>query len=186
MEGTLWLDKLSYLVDKQKMNPVIFLDIDGPLICVRSATVDLWPRATTWDRTLVGFDPISLRLIRKLVSKYDAHVVLSSTWRMNVPFAELARVLELPIIDATTQNPMSREAQISEWLTRHPDYTTFAIVDDIKDFSEAKKQHLVLCSIEDGFSSSNYDQLEYLLSGKLLNPNQWWIYHNWLTRSKKN
>lgn len=120
---------------------VIFLDIDGVLCTPLSVRLD-WLLRRPMDRQC--FDPIALHLLRRLVKRTGARVVLSSSWRYSLedsdPFtqkimANFYRVLAsngTPVWDTAPILGRSKGEEIAAWLGRHPE-SCYAILDDRAD-----------------------------------------------------
>lgn len=115
---------------------ILFLDIDGVLNSAR------YDREKATDSG--NIDPSRLELVKEIIEKTEARIVLSSTWRehwekdptlcdgdgteINRIFAEHGLI----IFDKTPVLPRnsSRAAEIGAWLEEHPDVTVYAILDD--------------------------------------------------------
>ena len=114
---------------------VIFLDIDGVL------------NSREYDRERAeddgNIDRTRLPLLKEIVDKSGAEIVLSSNWRdywekdpsvcsdigreLNDIFASAGLVLS----DKTGYHRLGRAYEIKEWLNTHPDVERFVILDDI-------------------------------------------------------
>lgn len=124
------------------MNAVLFLDVDGVLN----------HRAVFFPGN--GPDPLCPLAVKRLCELMDAtkaQIVLSSTWRLggrdsrSMQKLEAAGVLDRLHADWRTvdlpnriQNGIllpdnRRGREIAEWLSRHPEVTSYAIVDDDSD-----------------------------------------------------
>lgn len=120
---------------------VIFLDIDGVLCTPLSVRLD-WLLRRPMDRQC--FDPIALHLLRRLVKRTGARVVLSSSWRYGLedsdPFtqkimANFYRVLQAngtPVWDTAPILDQTKGEEIAAWLRLHPE-SRYAILDDRAD-----------------------------------------------------
>lgn len=149
--------------------PVIFLDIDGVLNSQRScAALSGFPRPTdpaSWDL----FDPVAVRLLRRVVRKTGAVCVLSSTWRsIKSALLPLTTFLEVPII-GRTRPTLSRELrgeQIRDWLVVHPEVDRWAIVDDDSDMLPEQMERFVKVDGNEGLSYHQHLRLIDLLGGE--------------------
>lgn len=111
---------------------VIFLDIDGVLTSV------IYDRQKGPDDTYI--DKSRLALIRGLVDRTGARIVLSSSWRRSwepecdgtgIRLAETFAEAGLEIYGKTPElGYMQRPNEIREWLAEHPDVRGFVIFDD--------------------------------------------------------
>jgi hypothetical protein len=133
---------------------ILFLDIDGVLNSQRTAIAfGGFPHEVTGhhrDR----FDEVAITLIRGIVKKAGAKIVLSSSWRIAMPFEEIAGALCLPIIDKTPylyQNKETRGHEIAAWLEAHPGVESYVIVDDDSDMLPEQKERFVHTCGFDGF-----------------------------------
>lgn len=111
------------------MPKIIFLDIDGPLNSKRTFLA-FGSRPLKIQDLVRLCDPVAIGLVRRLCAISGAQIVLSSSWRYEYPFQEIAEALQLPIID-TTPYGQTRSIEISGWLEDHPEVVEFAIIDDI-------------------------------------------------------
>lgn len=147
---------------------VLFLDLDGVVNSERTnAAFDGYPHDFS-PVDLARFDPVALALVRKLCAKTDCVIVLSSTWRLTFTIEEVAHYLDLPIMAATPDlgDTNSRSDEIALWLKRHPQITTYAIVDDLAlDFDDPEHQaRFVKTNEEFGLSLPNYRALLRILN----------------------
>ncbi len=118
---------------------VVFLDFDGVLNSqkfIRSSDAG------------VILNPESMKILKYVVDKTGAKIVLSSSWRehwnkdnelcdfvgayINSEFKKAG----LEIFDKTPQERMDREEQIEKWLKENPDTSNFVVLDDA--FLDAK------------------------------------------------
>lgn len=104
---------------------IIFLDIDGVLNDFTAQGKDYFDDTPS---------DLHLRNLKEIVDETGAEIVLSSTWRL---FKGLRKIVEkrlsdygMKFIDSTIELREGRAAEISEWLTRHPDVTDYVILDD--------------------------------------------------------
>ena len=115
---------------------VIFLDIDGVL---NSRKYDAVRRPTDGN-----IDTTRLALLRQLVERTGARVVLSSSWRKHFDseakaMDETGRELKslfsqsgIPLYGITPESAGHRAEEIAAWCNAHPEVTKFVILDDIK------------------------------------------------------
>ncbi|WP_273477745.1 HAD domain-containing protein [Faecalicoccus acidiformans] len=134
------------------MHPVLFLDIDGVLHPQRSKTtahfdmdlnkklaeeymdphfLDLSPYFI--NHIYYGFDQKACSLIAALVSRFDAHIVLTSSWRMVYTHQELYYLFKiLHMEDAfvgITKKRTPRQDVIREYIEDH-DIKQYLVIDD--------------------------------------------------------
>ena len=109
------------------MRRAVFLDIDGVLAPIR-----------TWDR-YGDLDPACVEVLNEIVTRGEADVVVSSTWRYGKSVAELQAMLEAQgftgrVVDKTpTGIPgAGRGDEIAAWLAEHP-VSGYVIIDDHAD-----------------------------------------------------
>ena len=109
---------------------VLFLDIDGVLNC-----------QTTPGSMYRKLDKFMVARLDRVLDATNAKVVLSSTWRL-AGVESVQQILRdhgmrnwARVIDRTPRDlgDVIRGREIGEWLTKHPDVKTFAIVDDDRD-----------------------------------------------------
>lgn len=143
---------------------ILFLDIDGVLNSARSCRAfDGYPHDFS-DEGMRKFDSVAIGLVRKLCDKTGALIVLSSTWRMLHDISECAQGLGLPIFDRTPILEGPRGVEINAWLSKHPEVTRYAIVDDDSDMLPEQKQYFVKTNFEEGLSMHDFKALLGLLS----------------------
>ena len=139
---------------------VLFRDIDGVLnstkTCVATGgyPMELHHRA--------GFDWMAIKLLQRLCDSSGLQIVLSSAWRLYHPVKEVAEAFELPIIDETPHSSpdgFERGYEIRDWLARHPEVTTYAIIDDNPDMLEEQMPYFVHTSGFEGMTWANFSQL---------------------------
>jgi hypothetical protein len=101
----------------------LFLDIDG-VVNSRSTTDfsnNLWP-----------IDPYMAFMVGKIQLDTGCIVVLSSSWRYHPDGVAAARKI-VNLYDTTPKMNRSRGEEIQAWLDKHPEVTTYAILDDDSD-----------------------------------------------------
>jgi hypothetical protein len=112
---------------------VIFTDIDG---------VYNTPALRKLAKWSVEMDLIEA--VSDIAEKRNAKVVVTSSWRYDVPYQ--TRDLNLPFHDdwrTIARADKVRGEEIKEWLGRHPEVTRYAIIDDWDDFLPAQMPHLI-------------------------------------------
>lgn len=155
---------------------VIFLDIDGVLCTPLSVRLN-WLFCRPMERPF--FDPIALGLLRRLVRRTGARVVLSSSWRYSFedddPFMQAIRdhfyrTLEAngtPVWDLAPILGRSKGEEIAAWLEQHPS-AGFVILDDRPDEftgTPALKARLVEVDSMRGLRRRDFRQALDLLAG---------------------
>lgn len=155
---------------------VIFLDIDGVLCTPLSVRLN-WLFRRPMERPF--FDPIALGLLRRLVRRTGARVVLSSSWRYSFedddPFMQAIRdhfyrILEAngtPVWDLAPILGRSKGEEIAAWLEQHPG-AGFVILDDRPDEftgTPALKARLVEVDSMRGLRRRDFRQALDLLAG---------------------
>ena len=90
-----------------------------------------------WNNT----DPAAAALIKRIIKETGCKVVLSSTWRMYPDSRKAVREQVCDYIDCTKdlqrgekRGAVDRGVEVQEWLDRHPEVKTYAILDDDADF----------------------------------------------------
>ena len=121
----------------------IFLDIDGVLNCDRTPNPRHFPYII--DKTL-------LARFRKLVEASGAHVVLTSSWRVDPIGLHAARFYEVPFDDICPDLPEEpRRTEILRWLAAHANCSRYVVIDDEDD--ELDELPLFQPSGQDGLTS---------------------------------
>lgn len=148
---------------------VLFLDIDGVLNSVS------WyknrphrflkdnPEESDWACEL---DPSAILVFKKLVHDVpDLQIVISSTWRRNYELSEfqrrLSQMLSIEpsrVIDRTPWLNTIRGLEIQDWLTRNPQVTKFAIIDDDSDMGDLM-DHLFKTTWDEGMKMEHAQAL---------------------------
>lgn len=160
---------MSNTMNKQK---VIFLDFDGVLQIEQYD--DPWMGNSSLkegytDRDQYGFlfDKTCVDHLGQLITKTDAGVVISSSWR----YCGLDVMLEMweqrqlpgellgiiPLEDASIR--LSRGGYIQQWLDANP-VDAYVILDDVDDMLDNQRENLVLTDYKLGFQK---DKLEAAL-----------------------
>lgn len=124
---------------------IIFLDIDGVLVpgpFLRGVFKGAAPDGSDMRKRMNMMDPAKITLLNDLDDIEGVQVVVSSSWRSNpeTPKLLLAEGLTIPLHEdwrTTRAYPQdgspARGWQINEWLKRHPEVESYAILDDDSD-----------------------------------------------------
>ena len=148
---------------------VIFLDFDGVI------NNDVWFENLTPERRADGdftmLDPSLINRIRLLVEKSGANIVVSSAWRTwhETPEALISLFNEAgwdgaPIIDITPvmASNIKRGFEVNAWLSKHPEVTSYVILDDNNWFLPG--QNLVLTDYRRGITDEDVKEaLDFLV-----------------------
>ena len=144
------------------MSRVLFLDIDGVLCTHRTMTIE-----HSWE-----WDTVGIRMLNKLLEKYDYQLVLSSTWRYGGNSSMLLRSHGFKNIhkdDATPNIALEkRGVEIKAWLDAHPEIKHYAILDDDSDMLPEQKQFFVQTCGMNGYLIEHHTHLESIM--KRANP----------------
>ena len=145
------------------MSRVVFLDFDGVLVPIPANgeyDEDAKPSAEAIK---------NLNIVTQLAG---AAVVVSSSWRLLSTVAQLTKVLRSwgytgQVRDKTPANlGYDRGAEVAEWLSKHPDVSTFVILDDDPtDFQELAK-NLVLVKPDVGLQFHDAVEAIRILNGE--------------------
>lgn len=147
--------------------PVIFLDIDGPMIPGRAYAL------RTQTRRPPPFDPIAVGMVRQLCAEGAAQIVISSTWRKRRTRDGMMDILrqnglgDVPLHDdwgTPVLESQPRGQQIAAWLRNHPTVDHYVALDD--DPSIRTLPGAVLCSPDDGLLMEHYNRARELLGLK--------------------
>jgi hypothetical protein len=164
---------------------VIFLDVDGVL----NSVDDLMEyREKNNIKGSILYDDIAdkrVLLLKELVEKSKAEIVISSSWRMgwlrNGKPKELnpngllyklqtkLKEFNLNFIDVTPSLwdkdiRYTRGDEIRTWLENHPEVTNFVILDDEDDMCEFTKSNLVQTTYEHGLLQEHVDKAFKILN----------------------
>ena len=122
---------------------VIFLDIDG-VLNHHNFYINRSNQSIYQNYPYSEFDPISVSLLNRIVDETGAKIVLSSDWRFQNDISDIFRKIGLPDIYSTTCDvPRQRKDEINIYLETHRNIENYIILDDISDFYDEQKQHLV-------------------------------------------
>lgn len=145
---------------------VIFLDVDGVLNCHK--TQDRIP-----NNGCIGLDEDKCQLLRDIVNRTNAKIVLSSTWRLaeatwHYLWCRLGADMKERCIGRTPSGTrdeltglyksLSRGGEIQAWLNDHPEVTNFIILDDAKIEGPLKEFH-VQTNWEMGMTKDHADKI---------------------------
>lgn len=154
------------------MEKILFLDIDGVLNSVA------YDRIRTREQG--NIDETRLPLIRELIEKTNARIVLTSSWRkhwsseavlcdmIGQDINQVFATHGLQIYDKTPAlKSNDRAAEIRLWLSEHEEVKAFAIFDDIAfGWGEDLREHLVTTNprIGRGLEQSHVDRAAEILT----------------------
>lgn len=162
--------KARYARYVRQKNRVLFLDIDGPMIPLRSYDMpgQTRPVVTKFDSSAVG-------MVNRACFKTGRQIVLHTSWiRTNFwkpgidgpgdvhdHCIEQGIKAELFHEDAYCNRDISwRYDRVDEWLSRHPEVDDYVILDDVAcDPLWNKKRHLLLIDESDGILMKDYHKL---------------------------
>lgn len=116
-----------------------------------------------------------MNLLTTLVEKYDAQIVISSTWRILVKdsyaFKQLFKVAGYrTIANALHKDYMTdkegniRGEEIQRWLDAHPECDNYLILDDDCDMVPSQEEHFVNTSVKDGILLEHFIKAEEILA----------------------
>ncbi len=155
------------------MKKIIFLDFDGVL------QIDQYQNPWTGNTTLMNgytdrdkygllFDHDCVKNLSSLLRVTQAFVVITSSWRYEGwdCMWEMWQERKMPgtIIGmtATDEDAGSRGKQVTDWLMKNP-CKQFVILDDVDDFLDSQKDHLVLTDERFGFQKEALDRAVAIL-----------------------
>lgn len=164
-------EKYEKFLKSKLMNiKVIFLDIDGVLNNKK------WLGAAHFNRTedynLKQLEPRAIHLLNELVAATGAKVVVSSSWRILHSKDELEKFLKAKgfahsLMDYTPNSKTHngcRGDEIQEWLSEHPEVSSFVILDDNSDMGDVIDK-LVQTSFKRGLQKEHVERAIKLLEG---------------------
>ena len=164
---------------------VIFLDVDGVLNSIDDLME--YREKNNITKTIL-YDDIAdkrLELLKQLVEKTKAEIVISSSWRMGwirngkpkefnkegLMYKLVSRLSDygLKHIDVTPYLYDSniryyRGDEIREWLNQHPEVESFVILDDEDDMCEFTNTNLVQTSYDHGLLQEHVDKAIKILN----------------------
>ena len=131
---------------------VLFLDIDGVMNNEDLLTFGGW--------NTIG--DLQLDMLKKIVEKTNAKIVLSSSWRLEDFTKKLVEEAlskrDLVLLDRTIQikdkqwSIVPRAHEILEWLSRHPEVEKFAVLDDEPDAGLGIESHFFKTEFSNGLT----------------------------------
>lgn len=146
---------------------IIFLDIDGVLVTRESRQ--------RFNSARV-FSPECVMVLKSIVEKTGAKIVISSTWRFHGNWEESIRERfavagwpDPPIVDKTpilVDFPGFRGDEISAWLLAPPEVECFIIIDDVNDFAPDQLPRFVQTDAGEGLTMAHRDRCITLLGPK--------------------
>lgn len=143
---------------------VVFLDIDGVLNSGRTARAF---RSIALQR----LDPVAVALLHNIVTRANAQIVLSSTWRIGANWRELtARCLcgagwpvegfDSIFIDRTPTNIGGcRGNEIQHWIDAQDEPVDFIIIDDDSDMLDSQLDRFIRVDRQIGLSVDNWNRI---------------------------
>lgn len=125
----------------------LFLDVDGVLNSRNSTDFknNLWP-----------VDNYMVFLVGKIQLDTNCAIVISSSWRHHPDGMRLLREKFDNVIDKTPSFGGSklRGDEIQDWLDRHPEYRTYAILDDDTDMLQSQLPNFFQTTFETGLTEN--------------------------------
>jgi hypothetical protein len=163
---------------------IIFLDIDGVIATARSHLGH-----GKYGGSMVDFDPMVAGMIIRLCTKYNAKIVITSTWRLNIKdlmrtgdyrkdrlynqlyitglLEYLHHDWKTPELDGVRGEDVIRGHEIQAWLDQHVDVSNYVILDDDSDMLEHQLKFHVHIKGYDGFLfDPHYQQVVSLFEAK--------------------
>ncbi len=135
---------------------VIFLDIDGVLNCEDTPNPRKFPYVV---------DARLLSLLKGLLARTGANVVLSSSWRTDPIGLLAAKYYDVPFIDVCPDLPaVSRCEEMLRWLSEHQAVHRYVVIDDESDCLDDLP--LFQPSSKTGLTIEIVEGVEKYLSGK--------------------
>ena len=146
-----------------KVNKYIFLDIDGVLNCIA------WFEQNKNKSGYTEINPEKVKLLKEIVDKTGAEIILSSTWRelaahdgkpdhpMYTYLVNSLKQFGLYIKDHTPRIQENRPQEIKAWLEKNTGYGeyTFVSLDDDFPKKEYEKYGIGKCLIKTDFYGVN-------------------------------
>lgn len=137
---------------------LIYLDIDG-VLCTHRASAAIGETGT-----MDYLDPIACKLVERLITEFEAKVVISSTWRLVNSKREVFQLFRCAGHHILANAIYTRwctpdlkgkargheiEASLSE-IENHEHVTGYVILDDDSDMLEYQQPFFVKCDTYDG------------------------------------
>lgn len=146
------------------MRNIIFLDVDGVLNSLPYSKM-------AEENNLPELDENSIKILGYIVKKYDALIVLSSTWRdikddenedckkMWNLLTSMLEVEKIYISDVTEKMGNNRPLEIYTWIRKNANKDDkFLILDDDFSIEDYKKYNLDVYLIKTYFFCNKYDE----------------------------
>jgi hypothetical protein len=146
--------------------PVIFLDIDGPMI---PATMFLIDRMCSFNR---NFPATTIAVVNDLCKRTGAKIVFNTTHNRpfnGVPDIDVALVEQglnaahLHDDKHTLYPSIPRDVAIKEWLARHDEVEAWVAIDDVLC---ADPEHMILVDPDAGVHVGHLNDAVRILGGK--------------------
>jgi hypothetical protein len=147
---------------------IIFLDVDGVLNTHEylERPERRWYGPYWWSDQI---DPILVKTLNTILKKFDAKIVVISTWRYYMPIDDFVKVIKSSgfqgeIIDYTPcYDNRNRGEEIQSWLdnTDHQ-IKSFAILDDVDDMGNLSR-FLIKIDADHGLTEKYVDAVKGLL-----------------------
>lgn len=145
---------------------VVFLDVDGVLNS-HAFSKRMWEQEAVRVFRENMLDRNAILCLKQIVSRTDADIVVSSTWRLD--FAHFTALQEqlakegLSVHDVTPRLPGEiRGKEIQMWLDYNPSYKEFVILDDDSDMGDLS-MHLLQTEFSDGLKARHIDRAVQIL-----------------------
>ena len=162
------------------MRPIIFLDFDGVLNSLRS-------RVATGHGAHQCHDTIAVQLVQRLAANADAHVVISSAWRVGVEVEMLQGTLRAWGGPALAERVIGktpdfftrpRGEEIARWLADNgrSDQADYVILDDEDGMLDGQRSRVVRCAFRDGFGLPEYLQAMRIIAPAHPDCERWGSY----------
>lgn len=154
---------------------VIFLDIDGVLNTGRNQDIQEKRDGKSSFYHQFNFDDICMENLKEVILKFDAYIVITSSWRIEkdtIYWTEILKnfrkyKIERRIIDKTPSFSTTRGEEIKKWIDDNKDnITNFIILDDEDDMMDLDK-YLILCDDYYGFDNDKKNMAISLFKNKL-------------------
>jgi hypothetical protein len=152
-------------------NFYIFLDIDGVMYDWKYISTEVKAGRMTRGQSINRFKPESVDalnfLIEELEKEYNDGLVISSTWRSNLPNAiktlKNNGLIYDKVIDRTPlSDPIQRGKQISDYLSDKENFDFVIIDDEMFDFKKYfKREKIIKCNMFN--ESLNFNMVESFL-----------------------
>lgn len=146
---------------------VIFLDVDGVICTDRSyLAYDVPNKRRMWN----AWDEVACTVIRE-ACKTGIQIVVSSTWRHPKHEVELMEHLtkhnlieylrrpNWKTLDLAWEDGSIRGHEIARYLADNPDIEDYKILDDVMQFLESQRDHLIFTDCDNGMNGANMREL---------------------------